>query len=89
MANWKRAGIVIEGQPINIGGLNPWDHEWKSTDAQDVELPHPSYPKQLHNMSVYEISDGKLSVTFATGELSASVWGFYVPDTNPTEQNYG
>ena len=80
MANWKSAGIVVEGQPITVGGLNPWDHEWKSSGAPAIELPHPSYPNQLHRMSVYEISNGNHSVAFAAGELSANVWGFYVPD---------
>lgn len=80
MANWKNAGIVVEGRPITVGGLNPWSHEWKWSSAIAIELPDPSYPKQVHRMSVYEISNGDLSGTFTAGELSAHVWGFYVPD---------
>ena len=80
MAGWKNVGIVIDGQPILVNGLNPWQYEWHSTGRSDIDLPHPSYPDQLHHMSVYEISNGKKMVTFAAGELSANVWGFYVPD---------
>jgi hypothetical protein len=30
-------------------------------------------------MFVYEISNGEKQVVFAAGELSADVWGIYVP----------
>ena len=28
MSGWKTVGVVIEGHPILIGGLNVWDHDW-------------------------------------------------------------
>lgn len=80
MARWKNIGIVVEGQAITVEGLNLWEHQWISTGASSIELPHPCYPKQRHRMSVYQISNGNLSITFAAGELSANVWGFYVPN---------
>ncbi len=80
MAHWRNVGIVIDDQPIRVDGLNPWQHEWKTTDQPDIELPHPSYPNQLHRMSIYEITNGTKTVVFAAGELSANVWGFFVPD---------
>jgi hypothetical protein len=46
---------------------------------EPVELPHPAYPNQRHRMSVYEIESGGRRIRFAAGELSANVWGFYVP----------
>lgn len=80
MAAWKNVGIVVDGQPIRVHGLNPWQCEWHATGRADIELPHPSYPSQRHRMSVYEISKGTKRVIFAAGELSANVWGFYIPD---------
>jgi hypothetical protein len=80
MGGWKSAGIVVEGRPIHIGGLNVWDHDWTRLQEPQPELPHPSYPSQLHTMTVYEIRTGGKGIRFATGELSANVWGFYVPE---------
>ena len=80
MNGWKTVGVVIEGHPMLIGGLNVWDHDWNRVQGPPLELPHPSYPSQVHSMSVYEIRDGGECVRFAAGELSANVWGFYVPE---------
>jgi hypothetical protein len=79
MSNWKAVGVVAEGQSIQVGGLNVWDHRWARRSDDPVELPHPAHPMQQRRMFVYEVSaDGK-KVVFAAGELSANVWGFYVP----------
>src|SRR5215471_19544641 len=61
-------------------GLNVWDHEWKGVPWPRLELPHPSYPWQRHSMSVYEITANGKCVRFAAGELSANVYGFYIPN---------
>lgn len=79
MNGWKTLGVVCEGDPMLIEGLNVWDHEWKRLEWPRLELPHPSYPSQRHAMSVYEITAGGKCVRFSTGELSANVYGFYVP----------
>lgn len=79
MNDWSAVGVVIEGNPILVGSLNPWKYEWRQVQDETVELPHPTYPNQRHRMWVYEITDGRQIVRFATGELSANVWGFYVP----------
>jgi hypothetical protein len=42
MNGWKTVGVVIEGQPMWIEGLNFWDHEWKRVLCPRLELPHPS-----------------------------------------------
>ena len=76
---WKTVGAIIEGEPIMVSGVNPWNHKWQEAGGQRVRLPHPSYPDQMHEMNVFEIETGGRVVTFAAGELSASVWGFYVP----------
>ncbi len=78
MVSWKPVGVVAEGQPIRVGGLNPWNFEWHRMPADPVDLPHPSYPDQTHRMLLYEITSEGKSVTFAAGELSMNVWGFYV-----------
>lgn len=77
-ARWKPVGVVAAGQPIKIGGLDPWQHEWRSLKRPALALPHPSYPHQRHRMDIYEIASAGRKVVFAAGELSAGVWGFYV-----------
>jgi hypothetical protein len=79
MHTWKPVGVVIEGKPIDIAGLNPWDFEWHQVRDESVELPHPAFPNQLHPMWIYEIRSADRTAMFAAGELSANVWGFYVP----------
>jgi hypothetical protein len=79
MDNWKVVGVVVEGERINIGGVNPWNHEWKATEQEPVRLPHPSYSSQMHTMHIYQIETAGRFIQFAAGELSANVWGFYVP----------
>ena len=82
MQRWKTIGVVAAGGEIMVGGLNPWTLEWFSVEEEPpLLLPHPWYPDQRHQMYVYEISSGERRVRFAAGELSASVWGFYVPVT--------
>jgi hypothetical protein len=79
MEEWKVVGVVIEGQPIDLEGLNPWKLEWRETQEDAIELPHPSYPTQRHRMRVYKMEGAGKIVKFAAGELSANVWGFYLP----------
>ncbi len=79
MAEWTIIGVVVEGQPISVAGINLWEFDWHRTEADYVELPHPQHPSELHRMWIHEIeADGK-TVKFAAGELSANVWGSYVP----------
>ncbi len=79
MSQWKAVGVVAEGQSIQVGGLNVWDYRWARKSDDPVELPHPAHPHQQHRMFIYEVSAGGKNVTFAAGELSTNVWGFYVP----------
>jgi hypothetical protein len=76
---WRAVGVAIERRPIQIHDLNVWDYNWTRLPEPPLELPHPSYPSQLHMMRVYEITANGEHVRFAAGELSANVWGFYVP----------
>jgi hypothetical protein len=79
MDEWISCGVVIEGDPIDLGGINPWGCRWESLKQPPVELPHPRYTHQRHEMWIYEIEDAGRKVIFAAGELSANVWGFYIP----------
>jgi hypothetical protein len=77
---WKAVGVVVEGDSIRIRDVNVWDYTWTRLNEPSLELPHPSYASQLHSMNVYEIKAGSEDIRFAAGELSANVWGFYVPE---------
>lgn len=81
MAEWRLVddGIVPDGAPILVGGLNPWKHKWKRMDEPAIIVAHPQHPHQRHTMPVYEMSDGDLTVRFAAGEFSNTAWGFYLP----------
>lgn len=79
MTSWKSVGVVVEGDHINVCGVNPWNHEWKKSEKELVQLPHPSHPHQIHTMEVFEIETAGRYILFAAAELSANVWGFYVP----------
>jgi hypothetical protein len=78
MSAWKPVGVVVEGEPIDVGGINPWEHKWLSSGESPVKLPHPNYPTQFHDMSVLRVAFGSKEVVFAVGEISAGVYGFYV-----------
>ena len=81
MKNWTLVGIVIEGRPVNIHGVNPWKHEWVSLKEPRFEVPHPDYPNQRHKIWAYTITAGDRDLVFAAGEYSNGVWGFYVPSS--------
>ncbi len=69
--------VCVEGQRIDLGGVNPWEYEWSQLDPVPLKLSHPSHPHQLHNMSLYRVDAGHCTVVFAAAELSPNVWGFY------------
>jgi len=79
MHAWRSIGVVAEGDRISIGGINPWNYQWAACDVEQVEVPHPSHRGQTHRMTVYQIETASRIVTFAAGELSPNVWGFYEP----------
>jgi hypothetical protein len=80
MTIWRDVHVGIEGDGLEIGGLEVWKHKWRSTNEPPLDLPHPSYRNQTHRYWIYEIGDSGHPVRFATGELSNGVWGFYVPE---------
>jgi len=81
MAKWRFFGrIVGDGEPIALRGLNPWRLDWVSLPEAALVVPHPTYPEQRHELSIFEISDGAATVKFAAGELSYGAWCFYLLD---------
>jgi hypothetical protein len=86
LEEWGIVGgtLVGDGEPILLDGLDPWTHKWRRLDEPPVIVPHPSYPKQRHELRVYEISDGAKAVRFAAGEFSAGAFGFFLP-TKPRQ----
>src|SRR5262245_36099354 len=82
---WKIVGAVAEGESILLGGFifgaNPWRYEWQSLGS-DIEMPHPSYPNEMHVYEIYRIKTWSREIVFAAGELSPGVFGFCVPDSN-------
>jgi hypothetical protein len=79
MRPWRDVHVGFEADGLKIEGLEVWKHDWRSTDLQPIDLPHPSYRSQMHRYTIYEIGDAARSVRFAAAELSNGVWGFYVP----------
>ena len=79
MTTWAVAHIGFERDKPTIGGLEVWNHKWRRVETPRIRLPHPAYPKQMHDYDIYEIGDEAQPVRFAASELSNGVWGFYVP----------
>jgi hypothetical protein len=74
---WHCLGVVAEGQPLLYGGINLGSFPGASL-GETVALPHPSYPKQLHSMSVSSVVANGKTIVYAGAELSAGVHGLYV-----------
>ncbi len=75
---WTLVGVTFDGKSVSIDGLNPWEHKWISLGGS-LAVPHPSYPAQRHQLSIYRVNRSEGAVTFAAGELSNGVWCFYEP----------
>jgi hypothetical protein len=82
MNNWKYIGAIIDGKPFKINGYNVWDYDWISLNGETITVSDPRYG-QTHKMYVYKICvEGTKEITFAAGEFSNCVWGFYEPDNS-------
>jgi len=76
---WRFVSIGFEGESTDIGGVDPWDVSWTPTNDR-ITVAHPDYPSERHTMSVYTVVDATPPITFAAGEFSNGVWGFFVPN---------
>ncbi len=80
MAGWKPVHVGFENDGLKIDGVDVWPFRWRSTRTQ-VRLPHPAHPDQMHDYTIWEIPRLlRKPLRFAATELSAGVYGFYVPD---------
>jgi len=82
---WLVVGAVAEGGPIDVGGLNPWDHYFEWTRVGRVTLQDPLYAWQQDTLDVWEVPTTAGARRFAAGEVSNGVWLFAVeaPDEDP------
>jgi hypothetical protein len=79
MPGWRFVTTTVEGQPLSIGGLDPWQYQWRRVSDATARIRDPQHG-QAYGFPVYEIGDPSNPVRFAAGEFSASVWGFYQPE---------
>jgi hypothetical protein len=79
MTYWSFLAAGVEGDNLEISGIRVWDHKWVCRTGEHADVKDPSYG-QSYSFHVYEIDAGGRHITFAAGEFSASVYGFYVPD---------
>lgn len=83
---WEPVGVFIEGDPVMLDGVNIWDAKWVPVGATAVVVRHPEYPAQVHSVQRYQMAGVSGVVKFAAGELSANVWGVFVPRTQAAAQ---
>jgi hypothetical protein len=76
---WRHVATVAEGGAVELDAVNPWQSQWHALAEPPIVVAHPSWPSQRHRLSVYELRTPEQTLRFAAGELSAGVWGFYVP----------
>jgi hypothetical protein len=74
---WKFHTSVIEGDWLQLGGVNIWDQKWTDL-GKTVFLKDPIYG-QDHSMRIYELPGENGTLRFAAGEFSNMVWGIYMP----------
>jgi len=74
--DWEFLGAVPDGEPFQIGGLDVWKHKWKDT-SERVHVKDPHHHQDF-TFDVYEISGEGKTITFAAGEFSNCIWGFYI-----------
>ena len=74
---WVARHVGFERDGLVIDGVDIWAAEWRRVIGPPIDLPHPSYPQQLHTFQQYDLTEGPRSVRLAAAELSNGVWGFY------------
>ena len=72
---WSFVAVVPDGQPLKIEGIDVWKHKWADT-GERVDVQDPQY-HQKFTLHVYAIRDAEKVVSFAAGEFSNCMWGFY------------
>lgn len=76
---WRYLGQSEEGGPFAIDGIDVWRHAWEAVADAKASVRDPIYD-QPFTFPVYRTTLGPRTLTFAAGEFSPCVWGFYVPE---------
>ncbi|MFN8076058.1 MAG: hypothetical protein U0Q15_11635 [Kineosporiaceae bacterium] len=75
---WRLVRIGVEGDDVDVDGVNPWSLAAWGAPLGTIVVAHPSYPAQRHIMSIYRpFRPGGGPVEFAAGEFSNGVWGIF------------
>ena len=72
---WKFVKSGIEGD-CELFGVNIFDYRWEPTNKK-IKVLDPIY-NQMHETNIYNVNIGGKVLTFAAGEFSNCVYGFYV-----------
>ncbi len=72
---WKFVKTGVDGN-CELFGVNIFDYDWKRIN-QKVNVIDPLY-NQKHEFNVYNANINGTIVTFAAGEFSNCIFGFYV-----------
>lgn len=73
---WKFAALDEGGANCELFGVNIFDYKWEYT-YEDVVVPHPTY-NQEHKFGIFKANINGKVVTFAAGEFSSNIFGFYL-----------
>ena len=72
---WQ-SNLAFGAMTVAVAGLDVWKHDWRDTKER-VHVRDPLYHQDF-TFHVYEIGSADRVVTFAAGEFSNCMWGFYV-----------
>lgn len=72
--NWQFITSGIDGH-CELFGVNIFEYHWHNT-GERIEVEDPHY-KQKHLFIVWEVLIDEEIYTFAAGEFSNMIWGFY------------
>ena len=67
-----------------VGGVDVWTRPWKSQGEDPIQVQHPTYPRQQHQLARYFIEAAGKTHEFAAGEVSPGVWLFFTPSRAST-----
>ncbi|KAA9327046.1 hypothetical protein F0P96_17550 [Hymenobacter busanensis] len=72
---WHYIGSCPDGERFLLDGVNVWDAPWHDT-RRHARIFDPLYQQPMV-FGVYELRLPARTITFAAGEFSNCVWGFF------------
>jgi len=73
--SWQYEITGIDGN-TTLFGVNIFDYEWEYSN-KSIKIQDPLYGQE-YDFYVYTVIINKREYTFAAGEFSNCVWGFYI-----------